>query len=80
MEVDEWAPGKAGGACMAAPTGTRCPYCCPEATYSYSMVDQTPGSPHSIHTDMDIAMEMGGLGMSSGRSQTHRVMPRQRPH
>ena len=45
MEVDEWAPGKAGGACMAAPTGTRCPYCHPEATYSYSMADQTPGSP-----------------------------------
>ena len=42
MEVDEWALGKASGACMAAPTGTRCPYRCPEATYSYSMADQTP--------------------------------------
>ena len=56
--MDERAPGKAGGARMAAPTGTQYPYCCPEATYSYSMVDQTPGSPHSIHTDMDVAMEM----------------------
>ena len=62
MEVDERAPGKAGGTHMSAPTGTRCPYLCPEATYSYSMVD--------------VAMEMGGLGMSSGRSETRRVMPR----
>ena len=76
MEVDEWAPGKAGGTCMAAPTGTWHPYHHPEATYSYSMADQTLGSPRSIHTDTDIAMEMGGLGMSSGRSETHRVMPR----
>ena len=79
MEVDEWAPGKAGGTCMAAPTGTWCPYRHPEATYSYSMADQTPGSPHSIHTDTDVAMEMEGLGMSSSRSETHRVMPRAEP-
>ena len=75
MEVDEWAPGKVGGTLMAAPTGTRRPSHHPEATYSYSMVDQTPGSPHSIHTDIDVAMEMEGLGMSSSRSDTHRVMP-----
>ena len=68
MEVDERAPGK------AAPTSTQCPYCCPEATYSYSMADQTPGSPRSIHTNMDVAMEMGGLGMSSSRSETCRVL------
>ena len=67
--------GKAGGTRMAAPTSTRCPYHHPEATYSYSMVDQTPGSPRSIHTDIDVAMEIGGLGMSSGRSETCRVMP-----
>ena len=73
--MDEWALGKAGGTHMAAPTGTLCPYHCPEATYSYSMADQTPGSPRSIHTDTDVAMEMGGLGMSPGRSETHRVMP-----
>ena len=79
MEVDERAPGKAGGAHMAAPTGTRHPYCCPETTYSYSMVDQTQGSPHSIHTDMDMAMEMGGLGMSSSRSETCSIMPLAEP-
>ena len=43
------------------------------------MADQTPGSPHSIHTDTDVAMEMGGLGMSSGRSETRRVMPQAEP-
>ena len=75
MEVDERAPCKAGGTRMAAPTSTQCPYRCPEATYSYSMADQTLGSPHSIHMDMDVAMEMGGLGMSSHRSETRRVMP-----
>ena len=75
MEVDEWALGKAGGARMAAPTGTQHPYHHPEATYSYSMADQTLGSPHSIQTDTDIAMEMGGLGMRSGRPETCRVMP-----
>ena len=79
MEVDERALGKAGGDHMAAPTGTQHPYHCPEATYSYSMADQTPGSPRSIHTDMDVAMEMGGLGMSSGRSETRRVMPQAEP-
>ena len=26
--------------------------------------------------DTDVAMEMGGLGMGSSRSETHRVMPR----
>ena len=75
MKVDEQALGKAGSTHMAAPTGTWHPYRHPEATYSYSMADQTPGSPHSIHTDTDVAMEMGGLGMSSGRSETCRVMP-----
>ena len=64
---------------MAAPTGTWCPYHRPEATYSYSMADQTLGSPCSIHTNTDVAMEMGGLGMSSGRSETRRVMPRVEP-
>ena len=65
MEADEQALGKVGGNRMTAPSSTRCPYCYPEATYSYSIADQTLGSPRSIHTDMDVAMEMGGLGMSS---------------
>ena len=56
MEVDERAPGNAGGTRMAASTGIRCSYHHPEATYSYStMPDQTLGSPHSIHTDTDAA-------------------------
>ena len=76
MEVDEWALGKTGSACMAAPTSTRCSYCRPEATYTLPRQDQTPGSPHSIHMDTDVAMEMGGLGMGSSRSETLRVMPR----
>ena len=63
MEVDGRALGKAGGAYMAAPTSTQCLYYHPEATYSHLRPDQTPGSPQSIHTDMDVAMEMGGLGM-----------------
>ena len=75
MEVDEWAPGKADGTHMAAPTGTGHPYRCLEATYSYPRQDQTLGSPRSIHTDTDVAMEMGGLGLSSSRSETCRVMP-----
>ena len=76
MEVDERAPGKTGSACMAAPTSTRHSYHRPEATYAYPRQDQTLGSPCSIHTDTDVAMEMGGLGMGSGRSETRRVMPR----
>ena len=76
MEVDERAPGKTGSACMAAPTSTQRSYCHPEATYTYPRQDQTPASPRSIHTDTDMAMEMGGLGMGSGRSETRRVMPR----
>ena len=75
MEVDERAPGKTGSAHMAAPTSTQHSYHHPEATYAYPRQDQTPGSPRSIHTDTDVAMEMGGLGMGSGRSETHRVMP-----
>ena len=68
MEVYDRVLGKTGGACMAAPSSTRCPYQCPEATYAgYPTAgDQTLGLPRSIHTDRDVAMEMGGLGMSSG--------------
>ena len=39
------------------------------------MADQTPGSPHSIHTNMDKAMEMGDLSMSSGSPETRKVIP-----
>ena len=75
MEVDERAPGKTGSTQMAAPTSTQHSYCHLEATYAYPRQDQIPGSPHSIHMDTDVAMEMGGLGMGSSRSETHRVMP-----
>ena len=75
MEVDERVLGKTGSTCMAAPTSTRHSYRCPEATYAFPRQDQTPGSPHSIHTDTHRAMEMGGLGMGTSRSETHRVMP-----
>ena len=73
MEVDEQVPGKTDSARMAAPTSTHCSYHRPEATYAYPRQDQTPGSPRSIHTDTDMAMEMGGMG--SGRSETRRVKP-----
>ena len=59
MEVEEQAPSNAGGTHMAAPMSTQCPYRHPEAAYSYSMANQTQGSPRSIHTDTDAAMEMG---------------------
>ena len=75
MEVDEGVPGKTGSTCMAAPTSARRSYHCLEATYTYPRQDQTPGSPRSIHTDTNMAMEMGGLGMGYGRSETCRVMP-----
>ena len=73
MEVDKRVPGNAGVTCMAAPTSTRCPYHHLEATYSYSTVNQTPDSPHSIHTDTDVAMEMGGLSVSSSRPDSRKV-------
>ena len=76
MEVDERALGKTGSTRMAAPTSTRCSYRHPQATYAFPRQDQTPGSPHSIHTDTDMAMEMGGLGMGTSRCETCRVMPR----
>ena len=75
MEVDEWAPGKTGSARMAAPTSTQCSYHRLEATYAFPRQDQTLGSPRSIHMDTDMAMEMGGLGMGTSRSEIHRVMP-----
>ena len=75
MEVDERVPGKTGSARMAAPTSTQHSYHHPEATYTYPRQDQTLGSPRSIHTDTNVAMEMEGLGMGSCRSETHRVMP-----
>ena len=75
IEVDEWALGKTGSIHMSAPTSTRCSYRRLEATYSYPSPDQTLGSSRSIHMDTDVAMEMGGLGMGTGRTGTHMAMP-----
>ena len=50
---------------MAPPTGTRHHYQCLPATYSFESA-QTPGSPRSIHTDTDAAMDMGGLSVAPG--------------
>ena len=81
MEVEERVLGNAGGARMAAPMSTQCPCCHPEATYSFSTADQTPGSPRSIHTDADAAMEMGGLSVGSSRSDSRKVSTRmEAPH
>ena len=40
------------------------------------MGDQTPGLSHSIHTDTDVAMEMGGSGMSFSQSDACRTKHR----
>ena len=70
-------PGGASDACVATPASAG--HCCyrPPATYSMQMTQgQTLGSPRSIHTDTDTAMEMGGLSMAHGGLDTCRVPPR----
>ena len=70
-------PGGAGDAGMATPAsaGRRCYR--PAATYAmHTSQGQTPGSPRSIHTDTDTAMEMGGLSMAPGGPEARRVPPR----
>ena len=60
MEIDNQMPGSARDTCMATPTSTLHPYRHPRASYAtYS--DQAPGSPQSIHTDTDTAMEFNTL-------------------
>ena len=64
MEIDNRMPGNAGDARMAAPTGTQHSYQRPPASYAtYS--DQAPGSPRSIHTDTDTAMEFSTLQVAA---------------
>ena len=64
MEVDDRMLGGAGDACMAAPTSTWHPYWCPPASYAtYSQ--PAPGSPRSIHTDTDTAMEFDTLKVTA---------------
>ena len=64
MEVDERMPGNAGDACVAVSTGTWCLYHRPPASYA-THTEQTPGSPWSIHTDTDTAMEFDTLKVTS---------------
>ena len=54
MEIDNRMLGNAGDACVAAPTGTRHPYCRPPASYA-TYTEQAPGSLRSIHMDTDTA-------------------------
>ena len=75
MEVESWPPGGAGDASIASLTNTRRTYQCLPATYSFESA-QTPGSPRSIHTDTDTAMEMGGLSMAPRGPELCRVTPR----
>ena len=60
MEVDKWMPRNAGDARAAASTGTQHPYHRPPASYA-TFVEQTPGSPRSMHTNTDAAMEFNAL-------------------
>ena len=74
MEVENRPSGGAGDASMAPPTNTRCFYQRLPATYSFESA-QTPGLPWSTHTDMDTAMEMGGLSVAPRGPDQHHVTP-----
>ena len=79
METDyQNAPqGGTGDAHIATPTSAGHHCYRPLATYSmHASQGQTSGSPRSIHTDTDTAMEMGGLSMAPGGPETRRVTPR----
>ena len=65
MEVESCPSGGAGDTSMAPPSNTRRTYQCLPVMYSFGSAE-TPGSPWSTHTDMDAAMEMGGLSMAPG--------------
>ena len=70
-------PGGAGDTCVATPASAERRCYRPPATYSmHAPQGQTSGSPRSIHTDTDTAMEMGGLNMAPGGLETCRVLPR----
>ena len=65
MEVESCPLGGAGDTSMAPPSNTRRTYQRLPAMYSFGSAE-TLGSPRSTHTDMDTAMEMGGLSMAPG--------------
>ena len=60
MDFDKRMLGNARDARVAASTGTRRLYCYPPASYA-TFIEQTLGSPHSMHTDTDAAMEFDTL-------------------
>ena len=72
MEVESRPSGGAGDARMAPLTNTQHSYQCPPATYSYESA-QTLSLPQSTQTDIDTAMEMGGLSMVPRGPDMHRV-------
>ena len=72
MDVESRPSGGAGDASMAPPSNTRRTYQCLPATYSCESA-QTPGSPRSMHTDTDTAMEMGGLSVAPGGPDLHHI-------
>ena len=74
MEIDARPSGGAGDASMGPPAHTRHPQRLP-ATYS-GMLAETPGSPRSMHTDMDTAMELESLSMAPGGPNVRHVAPR----
>ena len=63
MEVKSRPSGGAGDTPMAPPAGTQRYYQRLPAMYSFKSA-QTLGSPRSIHTNTDAAMEMGGLSVA----------------
>ena len=64
MEIDDWMPGNAGDARVAAPTGTQCLYRRPPISYT-TYTEQALGSPRSIHMDTDTAMEFNTLKVTA---------------
>ena len=75
MEVKSHPSGGAGDASMAPPSNTHRTYQRLPAMYSFRSAE-TPGSPRSTHTDMDTAMEMGGLSMAPGGPDLRHITPR----
>ena len=64
MEIDDQMLGNARDAHMAAPTGTQRPYQHSPASYA-TYTDHALGSPQSIHTDTDTAMEFSTLQVAA---------------
>ena len=73
-------PGGASDARVVTPASAERHCYRPPATYSlHTSQGQSSGSPRSIHTDTDTAMELSGLSMAPGGPDTRRVPPRAKP-